>query len=294
MDLIQFGRLPALRSPVVVAAFAGWNDGAEAATTALSILKAQWDAEPFASIDPDDFYDFTEVRPRVYLSQQMKREVEWPANTFSFHRAPEGSNDIVLLSGVEPQLRWRRYTGIVLDLLAQIEASTLVSLGSLLADVPHTRPVQITGFATTNQLQTRLRTNGVEFSQYEGPTGIIGVLHDEARKRGLASMSLWGSTPYYIAAATNPTVALALLERLAVIMPWELDLESLRQESTQFNQQVDEAIAANPEAAAYVAKLEQTIAPGPGAPPPLPSNDILLRDLEEFLRRRQAGDEGAP
>jgi proteasome assembly chaperone (PAC2) family protein len=291
VEFLKFSNLPDLRSPVVVAAFAGWNDAGEAATMALNTLETQWNAQEFASIDPDEFYDFTQVRPRVSLDMQMVRVIEWPANTFRFHRAPAQQHDIVLLRGVEPHLRWRRYVGGIMELFERLDVSLLVTLGALLADVPHTQPVQLTGFATDEHLLSRLRAIGVELSRYEGPTGIVGVLHDAAQQRGLPAMSLWAAAPHYIAVAANPTVALALLEGLAQVLDWSFDLSALRQASHQFNQQINAIIAANPEAAAYVARLEQ--ATGEVNQSPLPSHDVLLRDLEEFLRRRrQEGGEG--
>lgn len=287
MSVVRCGRLPSLRAPVAVMAFGGWGDAAEASTTAITTLSNEWSAQPFATIESDDFYDFTNVRPRVYLTRDMVREIEWPTGGFSFRRRPKADNDVVLFRAFEPQLRWQRYTSGILDFLERLQVSQMVSLGSLLADVPHTQPVSLSGFATDALLQERLQHAGVSLSRYEGPTGIVGVLHDAAKKRDIPSMSLWAAAPHYIAAATNPRVSVGLLERLASVMDWSLDLSAFRQEASEFDAEVDAVIRANPEATAYVAQLERLAAEGRSTPSPLPGNDVLIRDLEEFLRRRQ-------
>lgn len=287
MSIVEHGRLPALRAPVAVLAFGGWGDAAEASTTALTALANQWSCQSFASIDPDQFYDFTQVRPRVYLTSDMVREIEWPSATFSFRRRPKAENDVIVFRAFEPHLQWKLYTNGLLDFLEQLRVSTIVSMGSVLAEVPHTRPVHLTGFATTPQLQQRLQSSSIRLSPYEGPTGIVGVLHHAAKTRNIPSMSLWAATPHYISATANPTVALALLEHLATTLNWSLDLGSLRQESKDFDVEVDSIIRANPEASTYVTQLEETSdsEDRPSSGEPLPSNDVLLNDLEEFLRR---------
>jgi len=273
-------------------AYGGWSDAAEAATTALSTLSTLWDARVFATIDPEEYFDFTQVRPRVFLTHDMKRGLEWPSSTFKFHRRPNAENDVVLFQSIEPQLRWRQYANGIMDFAERFEASAIIGLGALLADVPHTRAVQLTGYATDPQFQARLQQASVGLSQYQGPTGILGVLHDAAQQRKIPSMSLWASAPHYISAATNPTVALALLETLASTLDWSLDLGEFRQESKQFTAEVNQIIQANPEASAYVSRLEQSTEQGKPTNAPLPPNDILLHDLEEFLRNRLDGEEG--
>lgn len=286
MSVVRHTRLPALRAPIVVMAFGGWGDAAEASSTAATTLANQWNCQSFATIDPDEFYDFTQVRPRVYLSKDMVREIEWPLGTFSFRRRPKAENDVIVFRALEPQLRWQRYSTGILDFLERLHVSMVISLGSLLADVPHTRPVQITGFATTPGLQRKLQAEGVSLSQYEGPTGIVGVLHQAAASRDIPSMSLWAAAPHYISAAANPAVALALLERMAVTLSWSLDLSAFRQEVKEFETEVDAIIQSNPEASAYVSQLEDQASQEPvEGPIALPPNDVLLRDLEEFLRR---------
>lgn len=291
MSVVQCRRLPALRSPAMVMAFGGWSDAAEAATTAVSTLDQMWDGRHFASIDPEDFYDFTQVRPRVYFTENMNRAIEWPSSWFSYHRHPKQEHDVVLLRSMEPQLRWRTFSEGIMSFAERLNASCIVSLGALLADVPHTRPVQLTGFGT-GFLQGKLRSLGISMSQYEGPTGILGVLYEAATRRGIPAMSLWAAAPHYISTATNPHVSIGLLEGLQQAMGWSLDLSSLRDEARQFTLEVNAIIQANPEASAYVTRLEeaaQSGQPSPGGPP----TEVLLTELEEFLRRRRGNDSNA-
>lgn len=284
MSVVRCRRVPTLRAPIAVLGFGGWGDAAQASTTAVSTLIGEWSAQQFASIDPEDYYDFTEVRPRVYLDDSMVRKLEWPAANFSYRRRPKATNDVVLFQAFEPQLRWRTYADGILDFLEKLHVSAVISLGSLLADVPHTRAVHLTGFATGAEMQAKLRLSGIQPSQYEGPTGIVGVLHDNARVREIPSASLWAAAPHYIAATTNPKVALALLETLKTILGWNLDLSTLRQEAKEFQVDVDSIIERNPDASAYVRRLEERSSDG-GEPLAPPSTDILLHDLEDFLRR---------
>ena len=271
--------------------FGGWGDAAEASTTAVAALVREWSAHEFATIDPEEFYDFSEVRPRVYLDNSMVREIEWPVGKFSYKKRAKQPNDAVLFQAPEPQLRWKRYTSGILDFFERLQVSSLVTLGSLLADVPHTLPVQMTGFANNDDLRQRLEQIGIGASRYEGPTGIVGVIHDAARRRDIPSLSLWGAAPHYIAAATNPKVSLALLEAVAKIMDWDLSLDVLREETAEFETEVNSIIRGNPDASAYVRRLEEGASSDidTGTGPQLPSNDVLIRDLEDFLRR--GGDE---
>ena len=202
---------PQLRSPVLVAAFAGWNDAASAATTALEAMAASLEAEAVAEIDPEEFYDFQVTRPTIRLTEGEAREVDWPANTVFTAEVPSAERDLVLVSGVEPNLRWRGFADAVIEAAERLDVEMVVTLGALLADVPHTRPVPITGLASDPELVERL---GLSRSSYEGPTGIVGIVHDACRRRGLTSASLWAAVPHYVAAVPNPKAALALLRRL--------------------------------------------------------------------------------
>lgn len=293
VTVVKHRRLPALRSPVAVMAFAGWGDAAEASSTALSSLVDELSARQFAIIDPDLFYDFTQVRPRVYLDESSVRQIEWPDASIAYRRRPKSPNDIVLFRAFEPHLRWNTYVHGILDFFERLQVTTMITLGSLLAEVPHTRSVQTSGFATTPALRDRLRLMEVPLSRYEGPTGIVGVLHDAAHKRDIPSASLWGAAPHYIASATNPKVALALLESLGSLMDWTLDLSVLRQEAREFEHEVNDIIGRNPQALAYVQQLEQKVdRNATDEIPPMQSNEMLMHDLEEFLRRGRGKPRG--
>src|SRR5215211_4062471 len=203
-DVIWHER-PELRAPVMVCAFKGWNDAGEAATAALSYIRGSFEARDVGGIDPEEFYDFTAVRPTVRLTEGSVREIEWPENTFSVAPVPGADGDLVLLHGVEPSLRWRRFTEDVIGAARELGVRMVITLGALLADVPHSRPVAVTGLASDQSLVERL---GFQRTTYEGPTGIVGVLHHSCARAGLPSASLWASVPHYVAAAPNPKVAL--------------------------------------------------------------------------------------
>jgi proteasome assembly chaperone (PAC2) family protein len=302
MDFITIEQQPTLRSPVLIMAFAGWNDAAEVATGAVKFLVRSWSAQAFATIDPEEFYVFSETRPHVRHVSDHERQVDWPSNTFFYHRDPVGERDIVLLLGVEPQLRWRTFSGGVLNVARQCEVSMVVNLGGLLAEVVHSRPPRISGSGTTPHLVERVRDLHVEGSRYEGPTGIVGVLQDACRREQIPSASLWGQVPHYLSTTSNPQVKLALLSRLSALLDLHLNLDEQELEARRFAVQVDAALTRDPDAAAYVRRLESQIEeeePEEDEEPPapadssLPSGEVVVRELEDFLRRRRAqeGDE---
>src|SRR5437870_1361294 len=215
---------PELERPVLIAAFRGWNDGAQGASLAGGYLAKVWNAQQFASIDPEEFYDFQATRPMVSLVEGMTRRIDWPDNDF-YHATPEGlGRSAMLLLGVEPNLRWRRFTSLIVDLAREQKIELVVTLGALLADVPHTRPAPVTGTASDPELVERL---GLQASRHEGPTGIVGVLHDACRREGLASASLWAAVPHYVSLAPSPRAALALCDRLAGLLDVEIDTTEL-------------------------------------------------------------------
>src|SRR5436190_16546745 len=211
MDELRVDRRPELEHPVLVTAFRGWNDGGQGASLAGGYLARTWDAEKFAEIDPEGFYDFQATRPHVTLVDGRTRKIEWPENAFFHARVPAG-RDVVLLLGIEPNLRWRTFSRVVADLARELKVELVVTLGSLLADVPHTRPAPVTGSATDPELVERL---GLQSSRYEGPTGIVGVLHDACGSAGLPSASLWAAVPHYVSLTPSPRAAKALCDRLA-------------------------------------------------------------------------------
>src|SRR5256884_6688053 len=253
MDRIEWSERPALKSPLVVCAFKGWNDAGEAATAALGFLIDTFDATEVARIDPEEYYDFTAVRPTVRLSEGRTRIIEWPENTVHAAQVAGAEHDLLLLQGTEPSLRWRRFTGQVVEAARELDAHMVITLGSLLADVPHSRPVPITGIASDGALVERL---GYERSTYEGPTGIVGVLHHECAKAGISSVSLWASVPHYVAAAPNPKAALALIRSFEGVAGVAVEALDLEESAADYERQVSAAVASDPEGKSFVERLE--------------------------------------
>jgi proteasome assembly chaperone (PAC2) family protein len=276
---------PQLRSPVLVAAFAGWNDAASAATTALEAMAVSLEAEAVAEIDPEEFYDFQVTRPTIRMAEGEAREVDWPANTIFTAEVPSAERDLVLVSGVEPNLKWRSFAGAVIEVAERLDVEMVVTLGALLADVPHTRPVPITGLASDPELVERL---SLSRSSYEGPTGIVGIVHDACRRRGLTSASLWAAVPHYVAAVPNPKAALALLRRLEGFTGVAIEASELEDAVSRFETQVDRAVAANPEIEELVRRLESERAEEEDAIglEDMPSGDAIAQDFQRFLRQR--------
>jgi proteasome assembly chaperone (PAC2) family protein len=277
---------------VLVAAFRGWNDGAQGASLALGYLAQAWAAERFADIDPEEFYDFQVTRPHVALVDGETRRVDWPETAFFHAPLPGAERDAVLLLGIEPNLRWRAFTGAITELAQELGVELVVTLGALLADVPHTRPAPVTGSATDPELVRQL---GLGASRYEGPTGIVGVLHDVCRSAGIPSASLWAAVPHYASLAASPKAALALSSRFADLVGADVDLGELERASEAYEAQVSEAVAENEETAAYVQSLEER-RDALGDELDLPSGDALAEELTRFLRehetrRREESDE---
>jgi proteasome assembly chaperone (PAC2) family protein len=287
-ELIVSSR-PELRTPVLVAAFRGWNDGGQGATLGGGYLAKQWGAEAFAEIDSENFYDFQAVRPNVALEDGLTRKIEWPTNTFLHAPIPGLERDAVMLLGVEPNLRWKTYTELVLELVQDFEIELVVTLGSLLADVPHTRPAPVSAAASDAALVEEL---GVEPSRYEGPTGIVGILLDACRREGLPAVSLWAAVPHYVSLAPSPRAALALCRRFGELIGTDIDVAELEQAGEEYSEQVTEAVASDAETAAYVEELERRVDLMEAAEE-LPSGESLAAELTRFLREReQNGDDG--
>jgi proteasome assembly chaperone (PAC2) family protein len=282
---------PELRAPVMVCAFRGWNDAGEAATAALSYIRGSFDAREVAEIDPEDFYDFTAVRPSVKLTEGSMREIEWPENSFSVAPVPGAEGDLVMLQGVEPSLRWRRFTDDVVTTARDLGVRMVITLGALLADVPHSRPVAITGITSDKALVERL---GFEPPSYEGPTGIVGVLQQVCAEAGLPAVSLWASVPHYVAASPNPKVALALVRAFEGTAGLAVDGGELESAAEDYERQVTAAVASDPEVKAFVERLENAMDDAQAENPPdegqLPSADTIASDFQRFLRQR--GPEG--
>ncbi|GIX48336.1 MAG: carboxylate--amine ligase [Candidatus Tectimicrobiota bacterium] len=287
MDVLSFSMLPTLRRPILLLAFAGWNDAGSAATFAARFLTQRLAAQKFASIDPELFYNFVEQRPQLRWNRG-EREIIWPSNEFAYARHPELAQDVIIGLGVEPHLRWRAYTEAILHVVQQCKVELVVTLGALLADVAYSRPVRLTGSASDPALARRLR---LSVSRYEGPTGIVGVLHDTCRRRGLPAISIWANVPHYIAASPNVKAALALVRRVLTLLDFTTDLSELERAAQDFDQRVAAALAADPKIAEYVRRLEERDAeeeePQEEAIDALPSGEELARELERFLREQR-------
>jgi proteasome assembly chaperone (PAC2) family protein len=287
MQPLQWEHRPdGLRAPAVVCAFKGWNDASDAASTALTFVGSSLGATRFATIDPEEFYDFQATRPRVKLSEGRAREIVWPAVELYEARVPRAPRDLILLSGSEPSFRWRTFSKVVVELFEVLGAQLVVTLGALLADVPHTRPVSITGLASDDALVARL---GLASSSYEGPTGIVGILHAACQQAGLPSASLWAAVPHYIAATPNPKAALALVRKLEGLVGVAVEASELESAAADYERQVNIAVQSDPDVQAFVERLEQAVGDEePEDPGPLPSGDTIARDLQRFLRQRGA------
>src|ERR671930_159546 len=286
---LRVHRRPELTRPVLVAAFRGWNDGAQAASLAAGYLAKTWQAQRFAQVDPEEFFDFQATRPHVSLEGGMTRKIDWPETAF-YHARPDGlDRDIVLLLGIEPNLRWRTFTQLVVDLVGELGVEMMITLGALLADVPHTRPSPVTGSASDPDLVRQL---GLSESRYEGPTGIVGVLHDACRGAEIPSASLWVAVPHYVSLTPSPRAAVSLCERLGSLMGTEIDVAELEEAARNYEEQVSEAVASDEETATYVEELEQRVDSLEQASTDLPSGDALAAELTRFLREREQDDGG--
>jgi proteasome assembly chaperone (PAC2) family protein len=287
MSELNVSRMPALRRPVLIAAFRGWNDGGQGASLAAGYLAKQWKGERFAEIDSESFYDFQATRPHVSLEDGLTRKLDWPENGFFHAEIPGAGRDAVILLGTEPNLRWKTFSQLVLGLARDLGVERVVTFGSLLADVPHTRPAPVTAAATDETLMEEL---GLEPSRYEGPTGIVGVLLDACRGAGVSSLSLWAAVPHYVSLAPSPRAALALVRRFAELMSIDLDVDELEQAANEYSEQVSEAVSADADTAAYVEELERRV-DMLSAEEELPSGDSLAAELTRFLRERDEQDE---
>ena len=289
MQPLRWDRRPSgLRAPALVCAFKGWNDAGESATSALSFMGVGLDASRFATIDPEEFVDFQATRPEVRLVDGLSREIEWPEWEIYEARVPRAPRDLILLSGPEPSMRWRTFCDTVVELAEALGVQLVVQLGALLADVPHSRPVSVTAHASDPGLIERLSLSA---PTYEGPTGIIGVLHQACQDAGLPAASLWAAVPHYVAVAPNPKGALALLRRLESLVGVTVDATDLEDAAADYERQVSRAVELDPDVQAFVERLERAADEESGRPDPgtLPSGDVLAREFQRFLRQR--GDE---
>ncbi len=274
---------PKLRDPIMVCAFRGWNDAANAASAALETLADSLEVDVLAEVDPEDFYDFQASRPTIRLVEGAHRRIDWPSNTFIAARAQGADRDLVLLDGTEPNLKWRTYSEMVVQVAEQLDVKLVVVLGSLIAEVAHTLPVPITGVATD---EATVRSLELERSDYEGPTGIVGVIHDRCRAAGLPSVSIWAAVPHYVAAVPNPKAALALSEKLESITRVAADISGLEDETMSYEEQIGRAVAADPEVEELVERIETEQRNRRGPELDVPSGDALAMEFQRFLKNR--------
>jgi proteasome assembly chaperone (PAC2) family protein len=290
MDHTTLIRRPRLRGPVLLAAFDGWNDAGEAATTALDAIGDALAAETFATIDPEEFFDFQATRPTVRLVDGYRR-VEWPAIELRAARLPAADHDLIVVRGHEPNLRWRTFASEIIQVASSLGVEMLVTVGALLADVPHTRPVQVVSSAGDRDLAERL---GLSVSRYEGPTGILGVLGDLASGEGIPTVGLWAALPHYLNLAPNPWGAMALIEELRRLLPMAVDTGPLADQTEAFDAAVADLVEENPELAGYIERLEADTddedddeegSPGLADVPP----EELVAEVERYLRDHPGG-----
>ena len=284
MEHVVWSSRPRLRSPVLIAAFTGWNDAGDAASLAVKYLGDGWDADPVASIDPEEFFEFQATRPQVRLVDGESREIDWPAN--DFHAAVvDGPNDIVLLLGTEPQLKWRRFCAEVLEVARALDVSQVITLGALLADVAHNRPVSLIGTASDGAL---IESYGLERSRYEGPTGITGVLSHTCAREGIPAMSLWAAVPHYVGGAPSPKAALALVRRASEVVGAPVRTAALEIAATAYEREIDQLVEDDEDLQGYVARIEELRAEeeaedhAEGV-----SGERLVAEVEQFLRERR-------
>jgi proteasome assembly chaperone (PAC2) family protein len=271
--------VPELTDPVLIAAFEGWNDAADAATGAVEHLEAVWRGQPLVAIDPEDYYDFQVNRPIVSLIDGVTRRITWPTSRFSIARPPGASRDVVLLRGIEPNMRWRGFCDDLIGICRELGVETGITLGALLADSPHTRPVPVMGTTSDAALSSRL---GLQPSRYEGPTGIVGVFTDACTSAGLRAASFWAQVPHYVAQPPCPKATLALLRRVEDLLDLTIPLGDLPEAAKTWERGVDQLAEEDSEVADYVRSLEQREAE---TDLPEASGEAIAREFERYLRR---------
>ena len=290
---MEIERLPELNKPNFIAAFQGWNDAGQSATTAVRYLIDSWKAQSFAKVDPEEFFSFTDTRPTIRIVDGAERKLTWPSIEFFAFEGNTTSPPAILMVGAEPNLRWKSFCSEVLRLARSLEAQRIFTLGSLVTDSVHTRPAPLTGFSTDPDIQAKLSAHNITRSSYEGPTGIVGVLHDACRNARMPTASVWASTPYYLGGTPNPKTALSLLDMIDEVLALHLNLSELRIVADEFVRQVSAAVGNNDEVQQRIRSLEAAYdAAGGTAPPPegapeFPPTGAIIADLESFLREQR-------
>ncbi len=281
--MIEFDELPALVDPVMVAAFEGWNDAGDAASDAVEHLRTVWDAEPLLELDSEEYYDYQVNRPHVHIDETGVRSLTWPATRVFVARIAQYPRDIVLVQGIEPSIKWQQFVRELLGLAAELDVSMLVTLGALLSDIPHTRPVPVTGNCTDAAVGAQL---DLEPSTYEGPTGIVGVLQDACVHFGIPAVSMWAAVPHYVAAPPCPKATLALVRRIEDVLDVPVPLGDLVDDARAWEVGVDDLAADDEEVADYVRQLEEA---RDAVDLPEASGEAIAKEFERYLRRRGSG-----
>ena len=268
-----------LRNPILIAAFEGWNDAGESASGAISHLLTMWKHQQIAHLDPEEYYDFQVNRPSIKVDEKIVREIIWPNTRVFAVSTPHLENDFLIVKGIEPSMRWQSFVSELLDLADDYEVSLLVTMGALLADTPHSRPISVTGSGSHPDVAERL---GVEISRYEGPTGILGVLQDAANRRGLDAVSLWAAVPHYVSTPPSPKASLALVNALEDFLEISISQGDLPERALEWEKSVDQMAAEDSEVGDYVRQLEKS---KDASDLPEMSGELLAREVERFLRR---------
>ncbi len=277
---MELDGVPDLDEPVLIAAFEGWNDAGEAATGVVEHLEESWQAVPLGKLDPEEYYDFQVNRPHVSVDETGVRSLDWPTTRLSLARPPGIGRDVVLVRGIEPNMRWRAFCDELLAAVRKLKVERIVTLGALLADVPHTRPVPVT---VSTSDETLAKSLGLEPSRYQGPTGIVGVMQDAARRGGLVATTLWAAVPHYVAQSPCPKATLVLLRRIEDLLNLPVPLGDLPDEARAWQHGVEELATEDPEIADYVHRLEQA---RDTTDLPEASGEHIAREFERYLRRR--------
>jgi predicted ATP-grasp superfamily ATP-dependent carboligase len=292
VDGLVFHEEPPQKLPTMIVAFGGWPDAAEAATGAVRHVVDNLNATKFAEIDPEEFFDFTVVRPQLRENEAGERLIRWPANDFYYYAPEEQANGLLLFIGTEPNLRWRAFSRLMLSVADRCGVETVVSLGALLDEVPHTRDSRITGRATSPELAQKVEWLGMRSSRYQGPTGIHTAFMDACTKEGLPLAGIWGHSPHYVSTMPNPKLTHALLTRLGSLVELDMPMDDLLKSGDEYVREVDEAIAGQPHVTAYVKKLEERFDTAAAPSGEIPSPEAMVQELEQYLQSQQRPEQG--
>ncbi|MBI4220502.1 MAG: PAC2 family protein [Chloroflexi bacterium] len=297
MPDLEYSERPQLSRAILVVAFAGWSDAAESATRAVRYIAHNYRARRFAWIEPEEFFDFTQLRPTVSVERDRRRVISWPTSDFYYWRNPsEAGRDVVMLVGIEPHLKWRRFASLVSEVVEASKVEIAITLGALLDAVPHSRPARVMATASAEALGEGFEEIKLPGSRYEGPTGILSVVIDQMARRGVPCVSLWGRAPHYLQVRPNPQVTLAILREAQQFLPVKLEFKDLETASAEFLEGLGKALEGQDQVIEYVKQLEarydSEIVPSPGVPESGPETQALITELEQFLRRRSSGEQG--